>query len=91
MKGAVTRLARSFILFIMLCTRLPVYKRSLLSEKIGEGDVCTQDRYKSLFANELEKILVDDKITALSVNKYVPQALKQTLQKSIMHSEKLLG
>ena len=67
-----------------------MYKRSLPSEKIEEGDGCTQDRYASLFANELEKILLDYKITALSVNKYVPQALKQTLQKSIMNFEKLL-
>lgn len=44
-----------------------------------------------MFANELEKILLDAKITALSVNKYVPQALKQTLQKSIMNFEKLSG
>ena len=30
-------------------------------------------------------MLLDAKITALSVNKYVPQSLKQTLQKSIMN------
>ena len=36
-------------------------------------------------------MLLDAKITALSVNKYVPQSLKQTLQKSIMNFQKTVG
>ena len=45
----------------------------------------------SLFATDLEKLLVNDKIKAFASNKHVSQGIYQIFEKTKMNFKKLLG